>query len=170
MLKRTMSFSEGFDTQTGTLESQLVCHGHTLMTCFLKEVGLVHTYRWCWPGGEPVVVWQLGLPLDQCGACMVAWTPEDLKKLDAVISKVRLHGLRHKARSSIVFVCSRRAPTASVLIECIALVWMSFVVELLMWAPAPWALYGLLVPRVSQLHVDGKRTCDFICARVCPCR
>ena len=62
----------GFDAPPGTLESELVARGHA-------------AYR--------AIHVRLGLPLIDCGALVLAWTPEEEARLPALIETARANGV-----------------------------------------------------------------------------
>jgi glycerol-3-phosphate dehydrogenase len=61
----------GFDAEPGTLEAGLVARGYELLTAYTREVGI---------------------PLEQTGALLVAWDDEQLERLPAVAEKAARNG------------------------------------------------------------------------------
>jgi glycerol-3-phosphate dehydrogenase len=61
----------GFDAKPGTLEARLVARGHALLSAYAEEAGV---------------------PLERTGALLVAWTPDELARLDGIAARARENG------------------------------------------------------------------------------
>lgn len=64
----------GFDTPAGTLESRLVPRGYTLLSDYAAETGI---------------------PLENTGALLVAWSDDELDALPKLLGKAMTNGYRH---------------------------------------------------------------------------
>ena len=67
----------GFDAKPGTIEAKLVARGHRLLGAYADQVGI---------------------PVERTGALLVAWTPEQLRALDAIEATAVENGYRVLAR------------------------------------------------------------------------
>ena len=63
----------GFDAKPGTIEARLVARGHRLLGAYADQVGI---------------------PVETTGALLVAWTPEQLRSLDAIEATAVENGYR----------------------------------------------------------------------------